>query len=192
MLGPATYPELQRQPRPYLLWSRVLSCVCFPGADSGPVLLALLEMCVCSSLSSATNCVRDTPTHFQELVGREGMMRAWPAPTQGPQEGRSASGLPSGAFGGPQDLCFAGPPCASSRLHVLCLVQRALLCDSPAPNHRGMWARVGGAALGGLWHCQHPLSWQDTTCKALGRKSGGREGTKLGRSRARTVISSGH
>ena len=35
--------------------------VCFPSAYSGPVLLALLEMCVCSSPSSSPNCGAETP-----------------------------------------------------------------------------------------------------------------------------------
>ena len=55
-LSPATCPELQHQPRhgPQL-------SVCFPIVDSGQVLLGLLEMCMCSSLSSSPHRGAETP-----------------------------------------------------------------------------------------------------------------------------------
>ena len=158
-----------------------LLSICFPIADTGPVLLVLLEMCVCSSLSSSphhgTETPQPTPRNRWELGHRQalGQRPPWDLRKEDLHQG-----FPAGLWEAPQDLCFAGPPCASSRLHVLCLVQCALLCDSPAP----IIGHVGPSGRGcprGIRHCQHPPSRQDTMCKALGKEEcGGREGTSLG------------
>ena len=55
-LSPATCPELEHQPKPGPQLS-----MCLPIVDSGQVLLGLLEMSMCSSLSSSPHHGAETP-----------------------------------------------------------------------------------------------------------------------------------
>lgn len=195
-IDPPQSPEVRHVPAKALV--SVGQCreldVCFLGIDSGPALPVVVEMCMCSPLSSSPKpCAAWRPrAQSQEPAGRTGWTRSQPAPTPGPgiPPGTLGRKTLTGAAGGlreaPQGLCSAGPPRCSSGLHVPGSVARALLWDCPVAaigqgRVPGMWARNGGSALGGSEYGRRPSSWREATRGALRKGDCGEtEGRRVG------------